>query len=138
MSSKTPSHAKSDHEHQRLLVNDIASIFQRRRVKRLRSRDLLVDLSMMENRPWSGIEGNHRGGAKLARFLAPCRIRPVTIRFGKKPYKGYYRECFEDKRVTHSLASRDSSGPSVPHPSTKSSHNARCHQSRLRPRDSVI
>ena len=138
MSPKTLSDTKLDYDHQRLLVSDIASIFQRRLVGRLRSRDLLVDLSMMENRPWSGIEANHRGGAKLARFLAPYRIRPVTIRFGEKPDKGYYRECFEDRRVVHSLTSRESLGPSGSNPSAKSSRNARCHRSRLRPRDSVI
>jgi hypothetical protein len=97
MPSRTPSHVKLDHDHQRLVVSDIASIFRQRRVGRLRSRDLLADLSKLVGRPWSGMECNAQGARRLARLLAPIRIRPKTIRFGAATAKGYSREWFDHR-----------------------------------------
>lgn len=88
----------------RLLLRDIITIFDQRKVDPLRSSDLIDGLLAIDGRPWSG--EYLRDAQKLARLLRPLHIRPKTLRFVDRTAKGYERRWFEKAliRVTEMAA----------------------------------
>jgi hypothetical protein len=90
-----------------ILLGDIRSVFDTRRVDRLPSATLAADLNAMDNAMWSewrGARGNQQprrlSQGELAKLLKPFGIRPQTIwplnRVpGSKSSKGYYKRQFE-------------------------------------------
>lgn len=91
------------------LLRDIITIFDHRKVDRLRTSDLIESLSTIEGRPWTGMSSEgHCAAQKLARLLRPLHIRPQTIRFVDRTAKGYLRLSFE--KVLNRLAGQASAG----------------------------
>jgi len=78
-----------------LLEDDAIEIFRRRSADRIKTYDLIGDLSAIPNRPWSGMSTDLRSAHRLARLLRPSLIRPTAIKFGSRTAKGYYRRSFE-------------------------------------------
>jgi hypothetical protein len=80
-----------------LLHQDVWAIFREGRATRLRTSELVASLSAIDGRPWTGISSQEldRAGQRLADWLRPLHIRPHTLRFGIKTYKGYERGWFE-------------------------------------------
>jgi hypothetical protein len=77
------------------LLHDIITIFDQRKVDRLRTSDLIEGLSTIEGRPCTGMSSeNHCAAQKLARLLRPLLIRPKTLRFVDRTAKGYERRWF--------------------------------------------
>jgi hypothetical protein len=81
-----------------LLLSDIRTIYTERKLDRIASVVLAVDLNFIEGRPWA--EWNRGKGLTantLARMLAPFGIAPASVRMsdGTTP-KGYQLSQFED------------------------------------------
>ena len=81
-----------------LLLTDIRRVFEEKGIDRLPSKVLAETLIEMEESPWGDIDGKSLDARKLASFLKPYGIGPITQRMGadKKATKGYLRSDFED------------------------------------------
>jgi putative DNA primase/helicase len=84
-----------------LLLADIFDIFSTIKLTQLASEGLVESLVAIEGRPWAEFGHAHRpiSKNKLARLLAPYKIRPGTIRTGpgaSETAKGYKLADFAD------------------------------------------
>ena len=83
-----------------MLLADVRSIFQTRKVDRLSSDQIVTDLCQFEGRPWPDYRrGNPINKHQVARLLEQFGIRPEPepIRFEKGDRKrGYLLSAFED------------------------------------------
>jgi putative DNA primase/helicase len=80
-----------------MLLADIEQIFQAKGVDRIKSNELVRDLTLDATKPW----GDFRRGRPmieidLARLLKRYGIGPIDIRFEGRIHKGYFRADFED------------------------------------------
>ncbi|MGH6940755.1 DUF3631 domain-containing protein [Hypericibacter sp.] len=79
-----------------MLLADIRSTFEAKRVEKVTSAELVAALVEMEGRPWPDWKGKPMSAPQLARALAPFSIAPSTIRTALKTQKGYHRRQFDD------------------------------------------
>jgi hypothetical protein len=78
------------------LLSDIRVVFKTRKLDRIHSQVLMLELNKLTGRPWaerrSGAETNVRW---LSNQLRPHGIRPKLLRIGKTVGKGYVRADFD-------------------------------------------
>lgn len=75
-----------------MLLRDMMAIFERRRVDRLQSYELVADLSEMEERPWAEWkQGRPLTPQSISRLLRPFEIRPRNAKIGGHVLKAYHR-----------------------------------------------
>ena len=80
-----------------MLLTDIRQIFLGKSATQRSSKDLCVDLSTYDERPWPDWrQGRPMTENQLARVLRPFGVRPSVIRFGEVTARGYLREAFSD------------------------------------------
>lgn len=91
----TSNEASDDSPGVRLLA-DIRAIFASVKRDRITSKNLVKALALIESSPWAGLSVY-----KLAKLLKPFRIAPCTIRTGKRTFKGYLKQDFEDAWGRH-------------------------------------
>jgi len=73
------------------LLSDIRTTFDSTERDRITSKKLVAALSRIESSPWAGLSVY-----RLAKLLKPFRIAPATIRTGKRTFKGYLKQDFEE------------------------------------------
>lgn len=80
------------------LLTDVQTIFELKKVVKLRSAELLEALVAGSEMAWATYNrGQPLTVRQLAKLLSGYGIKPKTVRLGPhKTYKGYYREDFED------------------------------------------
>lgn len=83
------------------LLTDIRAIFDASGRDRISSKNLVVALAQIESSPWAGLSVY-----KLAKLLKPFRIAPCTIRTGKRTFKGYLKQDFEEAWSRHCVVVR--------------------------------
>lgn len=80
-----------------MLLADIEQIFRTKGVDRIKSNELVRDLTLDATQPWGDLrKGRPMIEIDLARLLKRYGISPVDIRFDARTYKGYYRADFDD------------------------------------------
>ncbi len=80
-----------------MLLSDIEQIFRTKGVDRIKSNELVRDLTLDATKPWGDLrKGRPMIEIDLARLLKRYGIGPVDIRFEGRIHKGYYRADFED------------------------------------------
>ncbi len=80
-----------------MLLADIELIFRDKGVDRIKSNELVRDLTLDATKPWGDLrKGRPMIEIDLARLLKRYGIGPVDIRFEGRIHKGYYRADFED------------------------------------------
>jgi hypothetical protein len=78
------------------LLTDIRTVLDSMKRDRITSQKLVVALAQIESSPWAGLSVY-----KLSKLLRPFRIAPRTIRTGKRTFKGYIKQDFEDAWLRH-------------------------------------
>lgn len=79
------------------LLGDIRDLFQERDVDKLASADIVDALVEMEDRPWpEWSKGRPISLQGVARLLDPFDIKPRLLRNGKKVFRRYCLDDFED------------------------------------------
>ena len=79
------------------LLKDIRSIFDMLKVERIHSQTLVLQLTLIEGRPWSEWRnGRAMTANSLSRLLKPFNIRPKDIRESTIVKKGYDKKEFLD------------------------------------------
>ena len=80
-----------------MLLADIQMLFERQGIDRLSSADIVEALADVEERPWpEWRHGKPMTQRQLAKLLAPFKIKPKLIKFGKSPARGYELSAFTD------------------------------------------
>lgn len=80
-----------------MLLADIEQIFRAKGVDRIKSNELVRELTFDATKPWMDLrKGRPMIEIDLARLLKRYGIGPIDIRFDGRIYKGYYRSDFED------------------------------------------
>jgi hypothetical protein len=99
---------RSDEDHGVVLLTDIRYIFDRARIDRLASEDMVKELLAIEDGMWSewrGLKDDQQprklSQGELARLLAPFAIKPRTVwplrrTASSRSKSGYYRRQFEE------------------------------------------
>jgi hypothetical protein len=85
------------------LLADIKRVFDRKAVEALSTESLLQGLiAIADDAPWPDMfeellksEKRRSAGSRLARYLKPYHIKPVTVRVGEEVSKGYHRDQFK-------------------------------------------
>ena len=95
---KALSQAEDDESVRAMLLNDIRQQFENEDAKKLTSGDIVAHLETLTDRPWPEWKNSKpMTQVQLSRLLKPFKIKPKTVRVdGKKTYKGYLREQFDD------------------------------------------
>lgn len=76
-----------------LLMTDMIEIFARRGAERLPAREMLAELLILEERPWSGwARGRPITSHQIARLLRPFGIKSKNMRIGGEQGKAYDRQ----------------------------------------------
>jgi hypothetical protein len=96
-----------------LLLADVRSVFDERKVDQLATADLIRSLALRDESPWaewwtdpkSG-EPTTTGPRRLAQLLRPYGIRPAVVRIAETTPRGYKREAFTDAWERFRLGSR--------------------------------
>lgn len=80
------------------LLVDIKKIFQTKKVDKIASEDLILELKFMENSPWSENPFSMPlTASRLAKLLRPFNVRPQTIRLNNEiTRKGYTKSMFNE------------------------------------------
>ena len=103
-------------EHGVLLLRDIRDTFGRKSEDRITTYNLLQELSIIDESPWS--EWNRGRGLDargLARLLKPFLVSPHNIRFDESTIaKGYERVDFEEAWATYLPADAIVTPPQTP------------------------
>lgn len=80
-----------------MLLADIEKIFRSKGVERIKSNELVRDLTLDATKPWGDLrKGRPMIEIDLARLLKRYGISPVDIRFDARTFKGYYKADFDD------------------------------------------
>lgn len=80
-----------------MLLEDLRQLFSTRGGDRLRSDEIVQDLTAMEDRPWpEWRSGKPITPRQVAKLLGPFGIAPTTIRTMAGTAKGYLASQFED------------------------------------------
>lgn len=79
------------------LLKDIESIFSKLRIDRIHSQPLVIQLTTMDDRPWSEWKrGKPMTANSLSRLLKAFNIKPKDIRINDTVRKGYDKKEFLD------------------------------------------
>lgn len=81
-----------------MLLNDIQNLFDDEPMReKITSADLLKKLCELEDRPWNEwSKGKPITTNKVAKYLKPFGVSPMSVRDGYKNAKGYKKEDFDD------------------------------------------
>ena len=79
------------------LLRDIREIFVKADADRIKSKDLVAELTALEDRPWGEMPDTLRpiNQNGVARMLKPFKVKPRQVRFGNNTFKGYQQGWFE-------------------------------------------
>jgi hypothetical protein len=85
----------ADYSHSIQLLRDTRTFYlKNNQPKQMPTRDLLIFLSSLDNRPWS--TWSSKSGQRLASLLHSWGIFSHDIRVGEESLKGYYSQEFQD------------------------------------------
>jgi hypothetical protein len=90
------------------LLKDIYDVFVASDDERIKTADLIAELSKVEEQPWGDWKGNPITAQALSRLLKPYRIRTMAVWSHGETVRGYKREQFWDAWVRVLGVSRDS------------------------------
>ena len=111
-----------------LLLQDLRDLFDKRKVDRLPSTDIVTVLVKMEERPWP--EWGHHSRKPItptgvARLLRPFEVRPKTIKLPDgSTSKGYLREDLSETWERYIPTQGGGAQPSPPSPSSNDTENS--------------
>ena len=84
-------------EIQTQLLQDIRTVFSQRELDRIRTSDLIEELTSDPDSGWTNVAGGWRLTPKVvSNLLAPYKIKPAVMRIDGGTYRGYNRLDFAD------------------------------------------
>ncbi len=112
-----------------MLLQDIAQVFEERKVSRISSADLVNALVSLTDRPWGEWwRGNPITQRRLARLLSQFGIRPRALRIqgkdGEVNVKGYDQSWFSDAFARYVGATESDCSLILPHAEPSQRHNS--------------
>lgn len=87
---------REDDSRTAILLRDIYSVFENGAGDRLKTSDLIDELSKIEESPWGDYFGKPISAQALSKLLRPHRIKTMPVKVEGQTVRGYKREQFSD------------------------------------------